>query len=290
MNGIGKDNGGYELLDSGNRKKLERFGEYVLVRPSAHCVWSPALSATTWQEADAVYVRKSSYSGHWDQKRAIPASWDIVFAGMTFMIKPCASGNVGLFPEQRDNWAWLAGTIETAGRPVSVLNMFAYTGGSTLAVLRCGGRICHLDASRSINQWARYNVSASGLAENSVRWISDDADKFLSKEVRRGQNYDGIILDPPTFGRGASGEVWKIDDRLPLLLKKCRQVLSRDPLFVILSCHSPGFSAQVMANLLQEMMYDKPGSISCAEMGVPQRSSSIILPCGNYARWTSSAA
>ena len=277
---------GYQLLDSGMGNKLERVGPYLLVRPSPQAVWSPSLPKERWDEADAVYIRSSSGGGKWEFKRRLPEKWEIEYGGYRFAVKPTGFGHLGLFPEQRESWQWISEKIKTAKREITVLNLFAYTGGSTLAAASSGASVCHLDASKGVVDWGRENAALSNLSGQSIRWIVDDAQKFISKEIRRGKKYDAIILDPPSFGRGARGEVWKIEDDLTKLLNSCRELLSDDPLFLLLSCHSPGFTPLVLQNLLSEMMKILKGKLSCAEMMITETESGRPLPCGSYARWS----
>lgn len=276
---------GYQLLDSGMGNKLERVGPYLLVRPSPQAVWSPALPNERWQGADAVYIRSSTGGGKWEFKRRLPEKWKIEYGGYRFAVKPTGFGHLGLFPEQRESWEWISEKVKTAKREITVLNLFAYTGGSTLAAASAGASVCHVDASKGVVDWSRENTALSGLSSSSIRWIVDDVKKFIGKEIRRGKRYDAIILDPPSFGRGAKGEIWKIEDDLTKLLHTCRELLSDAPLFVLLSCHSPGFTPLVLQNLLAEMMNIK-GKLSCAEMVITEAESGRPLPCGSYARWS----
>ncbi|HLB05637.1 MAG TPA: class I SAM-dependent methyltransferase [Thermodesulfobacteriota bacterium] len=278
--------GGYQLLDSGRESKLERVGPYLLVRPSPQAVWSPSLPEKEWQAADAVYIRSSTGGGNWDFHRRLPEKWEIEYRGLKFFIKPTGFGHLGLFPEHGESWDWVEERIRECKGPISVLNMFAYTGGATMAAARAEATVCHLDASKGVVDWAREDAALSGLDDRPIRWIVDDVAKFVQKEIRRGKTYDAIILDPPSFGRGAKGEIWKIEDDLIRLLAECKQVLSDKPLFVLLSCHSPGFTPLVLQNLLAEMMNDKSGALSCGEMVIPEISGRL-LPSGAYARWSS---
>lgn len=278
---------GYQLLDSGVENKLERVGPYLLVRPSPQAVWSPSLPKERWQEADALYIRSSTGGGKWEFKRRLPEKWEIEYGDFRFDVKPTGFGHLGLFPEQIESWEWISEKVKTSKREITVLNLFAYTGGSTLAAASSGASVCHLDASKGVVDWGRENAALSGLSGQSIRWIVDDAQKFIGKEIRRGKRYDAIILDPPSFGRGARGEVWKIENDLTKLLNSCRELLSDDPLFVLLSCHSPGFTPLVLQNLLAEMMKNIKGNLSCAEMMITEAESGRPLPCGSYARWSS---
>ena len=277
---------GYQLLDSGMGNKLECVGPYLLARPSPQAVWSPSLSKERWQEADAVYIRSSTGGGKWDFKRPLPEKWEIEYGGFRFAVKLTGFGHLGLFPEQRESWEWISKKVKTAKKEITVLNLFAYTGASTLAAASAGASVCHLDASKGVVDWGRENAALSGLSGQSIRWIVDDANKFIGKEIRRGRKYDALILDPPSFGRGAKGEVWKIEDDLSKLLHICRELLSDNPLFIFLSCHSPGFTPLVLQNLLAEMMKHTKGKLSCGEMMITEAESGRPLPCGSYVRWS----
>ena len=278
---------GYHLLDSGMGNKLERVGPYLLVRPSPQAVWSPYLSEERWREADAVYIRSSTGGGKWEFKRRLPEKWEIEYGGCKFAVKPTGFGHLGLFPEQIESWEWISQKVKAAKRDITVLNLFAYTGGSTLAAASAGASVCHLDASKGVVDWGRENAALSDLSGQSIRWIVDDAKKFVSKEIRREKKYDAIILDPPSFGRGAKGEVWKIEDDLTKLIYICRELLTDDPLFLLLSSHSPGFTPLVLQNILSEMITNRKGKLSCAEMTITEAESGRPLPCGSYARWSS---
>lgn len=276
---------GYELLDSGDQTKLERFGEYVLSRPAPQAIWSRRLPSRVWTEADATFTRSPSGGGSWHRRRPLPQSWVLELGGLSLKIKPTDFGHLGVFPEQRPNWDWIARVIGKAPGPVSVLNLFAYTGGSTLVAAAAGATVCHLDSSRGVVAWARENAALSDLADRPVRWIVDDVTKFIRREGRRGRCYDAIILDPPSFGRGPKGEVWKIEHELPGLLHACRALLGDQPLFVLLSCHSPGFTPLVLRNLLAEMMAGAGGWLDAAEMALAESDGERSLPSGSFSRW-----
>jgi len=280
-----KKQDGYRLLDSGREFKLEQVDDCLLIRPAPRAVWSPTLPEKKWDAADAVYIRSSTGGGNWEFRNRTPEQFDIDFHGLKFIIKPTGFGHLGLFPEQSDNWEWIAEKIKTAGRPVSVLNMFAYTGGSTLVAASAGASVCHLDASKGAVDWARENAALSKLSARPIRWIVDDVMKFIEKEIRRGKTYNAIILDPPSFGRGVKGEVWKIENDITKLLANCQQILNDKPLFILLSCHSPGFTPLVLQNLLAEMMKNKAGQLSCGEMVITEETGRL-LPSGTYARWS----
>ncbi len=275
----------YRLLDSGQGRKLEQFGPYRLSRPSAQAVWEPQLSEAEWKRVDAFFTREGDTK--WDKSSKIPSTWTIEVAGILFKIAPTDFGHLGIFPEQRDFWEWIPKIIKASGRSgAKVLNLFAYTGGSTFAAAKAGAHVCHLDASKTTVAWARENAALNGLEGAPIRWITDDASKFLAREIRRGTRYDAIILDPPSFGRGTSGEIFKIEEHLQPILKQCRQLLSEHPLFVLFSCHTPGFSPIVMHHLLTQMMGDIPGTIEEGEMVLRGDNGIYPLPSGTYARWT----
>jgi len=280
-------NTGYQLLDSGMGNKLERVGAYLLVRPSPQAIWSPSLARERWEETDAVYVRSATGGGKWAFKRRLPEKWGIEFGEHRFLIKPTGFGHLGIFPEQRESWEWISEKVKNAKREIAVLNLFAYTGGSTMAAASAGASVCHVDASKGVVDWGRENAALSELSGRSIRWIVDDVKKFTNKEIRRGKRYDAIILDPPSFGRGAKAEVWKIEEDLTKLLNKCRELLSDAPLFVLLSCHSPGFTPLVLQNLLADMMSNSEGKLSGAEMVITENASGRTLPAGSYAKWSS---
>lgn len=276
---------GYELLDSGFGRKLERFGEVVLSRPCAQAIWKPSLPETEWRQADAVFDREEG--NHWDGRSRLPEHWVVEEDGIQFHLSVTDFGHLGIFPEQRAQWKWIRETVSAEMKrragPCTVLNLFAYSGGSTLAAAMGGGSVCHLDASRGMVQWASENATLNGV--ENVRWIVDDAHKFLTREARRGNHYDGIILDPPTFGRGEGGEMYKIERDLPETLKLCRDLMSESPLFMLLSAHTPGCSPQVVGNLLHQAMEGIPGAVDTGEMLLTGASGVLPLPSGTYARW-----
>ncbi len=283
----------YELLDSGDGRKLERFGPHVLSRPAAQAVWRPLLPPVRWTQANASFDREDGQ--RWHNRGALPEQWDIGIDGLRFRLSGTDFGHLGIFPEQREQWRWIDRTVRAAaaraGRRPTVLNLFAYSGGSTLAALRAGADVCHLDASRGMVQWARDNAALNDLAGAPVRWITEDAHKYLGREERRGRRYDAVILDPPTFGRGAGGEVYKIERDLVLTLDLCRAVLSPESLFMLLSGHTPGFSPVVLANVLaQTMRGTAAGRVEQGEMLLTGAPGVAPLPNGTWARWVSSAA
>jgi 23S rRNA (cytosine1962-C5)-methyltransferase len=275
----------YALLDSGNGRKLERFGSFIVSRPASQAVWNQSHPCAVWESADAVFTREGDRK--WLQKPNND-SWTMKTADIQFKIQPTDFGHLGVFPEQKTFWQWIQNFLKTAqasGRKqIRVLNLFAYSGGSTLAAAKAGAEVCHLDASKGMVTWARENATLNELGHAPIRWIIDDAGKFLAREVKRGVHYDAIILDPPSFGRGAKGEVFKIEDHLPELLRHCRALLSNNPLFILFSCHTPGFTPLVMHHLLGQMMNGIPGTIDCGEM-VLEGKSALPLPSGTFARW-----
>lgn len=273
---------GYELLDSGNGAKLERFGEVVLARPCAQAVWQPQRPAR-WKSADATFDREDG--NRWHGRNRLPQEWVIDVDGTRFRLSGTDFGHLGIFPEQRAQWTWIRETVAAAGRPVRVLNLFAYSGGSTLAAARGGAEVCHLDASKGMVQWARANAALNGLESHPIRWIVDDAHKFLNREIRRGRRYDGIILDPPTYGRGGNGETYKIERDLTETLRLCRALLSDSPLFLLLSAHTPGHTPIVLGNVLTQALRGLGGAVTSGEMVLAGAPDVFALPSGAYARW-----
>ena len=271
---------GYELLDSGNQMKLERFGEFVCARPAAQAVWGQG-QPKLWKDADATFDRESSGRGQWRFRRRSQDEWQMSFAGLEWGLRRNDFGHVGIFPEQEDSWGWIRQKVAERGEEAEVLNLFAYTGGSTLAAASAGGRVVHLDASKSSVRYARENAMLSGLADAPIRWIVEDAVKFVEREQRRGRCYDGIVLDPPSYGRGAKGEKWKIEDLMLPFLRSCQSILKPKGAFMLLSSHSPGFTPLVLANLLESC---GAGSITHGEM-VMREAGGRELPNGAYARW-----
>ena len=236
----------YELIDTGDGGKLERFGDYRLVRPDPRILWTRRLSDEVWDSAMAVYRRADIKSGEWEVKTSPPNPWLIRYHGLTFTLRPTEFKHVGVFPEQAVNWNWLTKTI--AGKPLNVLNLFAYTGGATMASLAAGARVTHVDAAKSAISWANDNIKASGLSEKPVRWIEEDAYKFILREAKRGKTYDGIIMDPPRFGRGSKGEVWKLENDLPKLLRACKEILSPNPSLILINAYTADISSLVETN------------------------------------------
>jgi 23S rRNA (cytosine1962-C5)-methyltransferase len=276
---------GYRLLDSGNFRKLEQLGPFCLDRPAPQAIWRPAQSPSLWQTADAMYHRSSSGGGSWEYRRKLPEEWTLTYYGLTLKINMTDFGHLGIFPEQGPNWTWIREQIQNGGSNLNVLNTFAYTGGSSLAAAAAGANVVHLDASKGIVSWAKENADQSKLGDKPIRWIVDDVVKFIRREIRRGNRYEGIILDPPSFGRGPKGEVWKFENDLPALLEACRQLLPSQPRFVLLGAHSPGFTQLALENLLLDMMRGFDGEVSSMEMVIPEDQTNRYLPSGTMARW-----
>ena len=277
----------YSLLDSGGGRKLERFGEVELIRPSPVAVWERSLSNGRWRRAAGEYLRDPG--GRWEIGSSLPESWEVELCGLRFIVRATDFGHLGLFPEHSSYWPWMEGLIERrkarTGKGARILNLFAYSGGATLAAARAGGEVVHLDASRGMVAWARENADLNGLSEAPIRWIVDDALKFLKREARRGGRYDGIILDPPTFGRGRRGEVFKLDDDAVELLRLCRQVMSDDPLLLMFCSHTPGYTSLVLERLLEKPLSSLGGQMESGELLLPGEH---LLPSGCFAKWWSS--
>ncbi|MCI6830624.1 MAG: class I SAM-dependent methyltransferase [Butyricicoccus sp.] len=275
----------FEVLDCGGGEKVERWGKQVLVRPDPQAVWPRQKNVSAWNRADAHYSRSSTGGGKWNIRK-LPKQWDIHYRELTFHIKPMNFKHTGLFPEQAANWDFVDGLIRKSDKPVNVLNLFAYTGGATLACAAAGASVCHVDASKGMTQWARENAAASGLSDRPIRWIVDDCKKFVEREIRRGRKYDGIIMDPPSYGRGPTGEVWKIEHDIADFISLVSGVLSDDPLFFLVNSYSTGLAPSVMAYLLGTTVAAKyGGEVTCGELGLPVRSTGYALPCGSTARW-----
>ena len=278
----------YEILDMANGEKLERWGDVYLIRPDPQIIWKNPSFPEKWKNAHAKYQRSSTGGGAWNYKKKIPESWEIHYKDLTFLVKPMGFKHTGLFPEQAVNWDWMIQKIQNAGRPIKVLNLFAYTGGASVACSYAGASVCHVDSSKGMVTWAKENMAASGLQNRPIRYIVDDVVKFVNREIRRGNTYDAIIMDPPSYGRGTNGEVWKFEENLPDLIELCSNVLSDKPLFFLINSYTTGISSMVLENLLNLTINKKyKGKVSHGEIGLPMTNSSLILPCGIYARWES---
>ena len=276
----------YELLDTSAGERLERFGEVFLIRPDPQIIWDTPKKHRMWKDADARYLRSRSGGGAWENYKKVPDVWKISRGDLTFRLKPMGFKHTGIFPEQAVNWDFAADKIQNAGRDVKILNLFAYTGAATLACLGAGATVTHVDASKGMVQWARENAAASGLSDRPVRWLVDDCLKFVQREARRGNRYDGIIMDPPSYGRGPGGEVWKLEEQLGPLIDACIPVLSDKPLFFILNSYTTGLSAAVMQYLLGLKLQKRfGGRVSADEIGLPVTETGLVLPCGSTAIW-----
>lgn len=278
----------YELLDSGNGQKLERYARYVLKRPEPEAVWQPALPEKAWNAATAVFEPSSEENGgHWKELRAVDARWVMRYRGLRFWVQLSASRHLGVFPEQAGQWDWLTENIEGASHPLQVLNLFGYTGLATLAAAAAGAQVTHVDASRKVISWARENQELCGLEDRPVRWIVDDALKFIQREARRGTRYDGLILDPPKFGRGPKGEVWEFYNLLPELLQACRQVLSPQPRFVLLTAYAVKASSLTLYYAINEVMRGFSGHTEAGEVVLQEKSAGRQLSMAIFGRWSS---
>ena len=282
----------YQLLDTGHFKKLERFGPYVFVRPAPQVIWPPNLPIEEWKRADGEFRHhkgKSTGGGEWTFHNPVPGEgWPVRFRNLVFTVKPTPFGHMGLFPEQAQNWDWITDHIEKMNNSKSnILNIFGYTGACTLAAASAGASVTHLDASKASVTWARQNLESSGLGDRPVRWIVDDVVKFLKREHRRGRVYDGLILDPPSFGRGPKGEVWKIETQMAELLTLCKNILPHSPQFIVLTTHSPGVSALTLKNMIIKFLVDvDAGTFQAGDMSIHDTGSGLHMPNGFYARFT----
>lgn len=275
----------YELLDTGDGEKLERWGKYILRRPDPQAIWPVDKNNPLWNKIDGHYFRNSQGGGNWEFYKKIPENWNISYRNLKFIIQPTGFKHTGLFPEQAVNWDWMIGKIKGAKRPIRVLNLFAYTGGATVACASAGAEVCHVDAAKGMVQRAKENLEVSGLGAATVRFITDDVFKFVEREIRRGKTYDAILMDPPSYGRGPNKEVWKIEDALMALLELCKKLLSDQPLFFQINSYTAGFSPIVLENALKFIFQNrKKGFTTASEIGLKSRNG-FILPCGIYGRW-----
>ena len=274
----------YEIIDMANGEKLERWGGITLVRPDPQIIWKEKSFPQKWKDANARYARSKSGGGSWEYKTKIPEKWSIKYKDLVFNVKPMGFKHTGVFPEQAVNWDWMIEKIKESGREIKVLNLFAYTGGATLACLFAGASVCHVDSSKGMVQWAKENVKSSKLEDKPVRYIVDDVVKFVEREIRRGNTYDAIIMDPPSYGRGTKGEVWQFEENIFDLVSLCTEVLSDNPLFFLINSYTTGISPEVLSNILK-MNVKYKGRISSGEVGLPMGNSSLVLPCGIYGRW-----
>ena len=278
----------YRILDTSGQEKLEQWGNVTLIRPDPQIIWKTPKEHGMWNHADGHYHRSNAGGGNWDFFRKLPESWNIRYTplDLKFRIQPTSFKHTGLFPEQAVNWAWYAQKIRAAGRPVKVLNLFGYTGGATLACAAAGATVCHVDASKGIVAWGKDNAAASGLADRPIRWLVDDCAKFVAREKRRGNTYDGIIMDPPSYGRGPGGEIWKLEDCIYDLISQCEEVLSDTPLFFAVNSYTTGLSPAVMEYMLKTTLVPRfGGQTSCDEIGLPVSATGGVVPCGATAIW-----
>ncbi|MBO5477496.1 MAG: class I SAM-dependent methyltransferase [Clostridia bacterium] len=273
----------YELLDMANGEKLERWGNYILIRPDPQIVWPNKTNEALWSKAHARYIRSSTGGGHWEKLKKMEDSWSIKYRDLTFNLKPMGFKHTGLFPEQSVNWDYMIDKIskETKkGREIKVLNLFAYTGGATIACAYAGAQVCHVDSSQGMTNWAKENLVSSGLKDRPVRFLVDDVIKFVKREIRRGNKYDCIIMDPPSYGRGKNGEVWSIEKNIYELIELCSQILSDKPLFMVVNTYTGGLSGTIISNVLRHAINRKNLNISFDEIGLKQKNSNEFLPCG----------
>ena len=280
----------YEILDTSCGEKLERWGRFLLVRPDPQVIWDSGHAHPGWKQKNAHYHRSTKGGGEWEFID-LPEQWSISYKSLTFQLKPFSFKHTGLFPEQAVNWDWFCSLIRGANRPIRVLNLFAYTGGATLACAAAGASVTHVDAAKGMVAWARENAAASGLAGAPIRWIVDDCRKFVERELRRGSRYDAVIMDPPSYGRGPKGEIWKIEDAIHPLVKLCAGLLSDDPLFFLINSYTTGFAPSVLSYLLGLEVSSRFGGTTAAdEIGLPVSSTRLILPCGSSGRWCADSA
>ena len=276
----------YKILDMANGQKLERWGNVILSRPDPQIIWRDKSFPDKWKLVNATYNRSKSGGGSWEYNKQIPKNWQIKYKNLTFNIKPMGFKHTGIFPEQAVNWDWMMEKIAKSKREIKVLNLFAYTGGATVACLSMGASVCHVDSSKGMVSWAKENVVSSGLEDKKIRYIVDDVNKFVSREIRRNNKYDAIIMDPPSYGRGANGEVWQFENNIYDLVQLCTKVLSDNPLFFLINSYTTGISSTVLENILNlTVAKNHIGKITSGEIGLPMENSKLILPCGIYARW-----
>ena len=274
----------YEVLDTSDGEKLERWGKYILVRPDPQVIWNTPKRDPRWRKFDARYARSNTGGGQWSQHK-LPERWQIRYRELTFNVKPMNFKHTGVFPEQAANWDFIQDTIRHAGRPISVLNLFAYTGGATLAAAAAGANVCHVDAAKGMVAWAKENAKSSGLEDRPIRWIVDDCAKFVEREIKRGRKYDAVIMDPPSYGRGPSGEIWKLEKDLFPFVQLVAGVLSDNPLFFIINSYTTGLAPSVLGVIMDTIITKKHGGhCECQELGLPVRDSGLVLPCGSTGR------
>ncbi len=274
----------YELLDSGEGKRLERFGEYFLIRPDPQVIWKPSLPTAEWQKADVVFEKTSGEKGAWKKNKNVPESWKVSYQGLTFLIKLSPFKHTGIFPEQVAHWEWVAPLIENRGG-ANILNLFGYTGAASLVAAKAGAKVTHVDASFPTIGWARENQKLSGLDNKPIRWILDDCLKFCQREVKRGVKYDGIIMDPPVYGHGPKGEVWDFNRSFPELMEACKKILSGTPLFFVVNAYAISSSSITLENVLRDYLNDLGGEFESGELALKDKSGKL-LSTGIFARWS----
>ena len=286
---IARDWKDYEIIDMADGEKLERWGNIILTRPDPQIIWKNKSFPEKWKDSYARYARSNTGGGSWSYKKKLPESWKVSYKNLTFNIKPMGFKHTGLFPEQAVNWDWMIEKIKSSKRKdVKVLNLFAYTGGATVACSYAGASVVHVDSSKGMVSWAKENAQASGLDKNPIRYIVDDVRKFVEREIRRGNKYDAIIMDPPSYGRGKNGEVWQFENNISDLVNLCKQVLSDKPLFFLINSYTTGISSRVLEDILYLELKRKDGKLSSGEIGLPMSGSKLVLPCGIYGKWEES--
>lgn len=275
----------YEVIDTSAGEKLERWGDYILVRPDPQVIWNTPKTDKRWKHMNGHYHRSSKGGGEWEFFN-LPQEWSIHYKGLTFHLKPFSFKHTGLFPEQAVNWDWFSSIIKNAGRPVKVLNLFAYTGGATLAAAKAGASVTHVDASKGMVTWAKENAAASGLGDAPIRWLVDDCVKFVEREIRRGNTYDGIIMDPPSYGRGPKGEIWKIEESIFPFVELASQILSKDALFFLINSYTTGLQPAVLTYMMNTVLVPRfGGHVEASEIGLPVSGNGLVLPCGASGRF-----
>ena len=276
----------YKILDMADGQKLEKWGDVILSRPDPQIIWKKKTAPEKWKNINATYHRSKTGGGAWEYNKKMPSQWQIKYKELTFNIKPMGFKHTGLFPEQAVNWDWMMNKIRNEKREIKVLNLFAYTGGATVACAAAGASVCHVDSSKGMVTWAKENIIASGLENRPVRYIIDDVVKFVNREIRRGNKYDAIIMDPPSYGRGANGEVWQFENNIYYLVELCSKVLSDNPLFFLINSYTTGISSKVLEDILNlTVVQNYKGQVSSGEIGLPMENSNLVLPCGIYGRW-----
>ncbi len=284
---IASDWKSYQLLDCSDGERLERWDRYILIRPDPQVIWQTPRLDPLWKKADARYSRSNTGGGHWDVFTKLPDEWTVPYKDLSFHVKPMGFKHTGIFPEQAVNWDLVSGIAKTAGRPLKMLNLFAYTGCATVSALKAGVSVTHVDASKGMVQWAKENAALSGVADKPVRWLVDDCIKFVEREIRRGNRYDIIVMDPPSYGRGPGGEVWKLESEVYALCEKCVGLLADDAKLFLINSYTTGLSPSVMAYILGSLVLPKlGGSVSADEIGLPVKNTGLTLPCGASAIWT----